>query len=376
MASVYIALALLALGASLLVFRWYKRNRPEQVLLRIAARYLEAVQSGDIDAAYDMLSAAARATCPPDEFKLITNTAAWQFSDLKLTQAEDDAAYVSYSYLAQGAQPEQDFLAFVKENGRWVRPYTWNLYNKIEEAFDRNDTTTALRYSQAAVEVQPRDALAHGYLCEAYHAKDSAEEAVKECNMAIALTRKYPSPITSQSIFHLHTILADAFKNALRRYPEAIEEYGAILAFPRIQPPEQCEALLARGDTRVAAADFTAALRDYRSSSQYCTETDAVAHGKRSTEVLDGTATKDAVSLAQAHRQLEGGPTLLEARRQARARKKDGKAPASAGAENWSAEFIGGSKYKVKIESGGVIVMTAEVDLWSNLVQNVKTETQ
>jgi hypothetical protein len=86
------------------------------------------------------------------------------------------------------------------------------------------------------------------------------------------LSQIYPSKLSLKSLYHLHAILGDTYKNALKKYPEAIAQYDALLAFPDLAPADQCDLLLARCDTRIAMGRNAEAAADLQTAAGVCTK--------------------------------------------------------------------------------------------------------
>ena len=125
--------------------------------------------------------------------------------------------------------------------------------------------------AQAAATVNPRDPMARGYLCEAAYYRKAPAEAEKQCVTAIELARVYPSNLSLKSLYHLHAILADTYKNALRQPDKALDQFAQMLTFPNISPADQCEILLARAEAYVALSRPGEGLSDLDRAGQLCT---------------------------------------------------------------------------------------------------------
>lgn len=264
---------LLALGLGLAAWQAGKRReerRPETLVPRLAAQYLEALRRNDAAKAYSMLSRSAQAGCTLEEFLRLRDTAPWSWSGLALARVEPEAVLVQYDLILEGRPPERDYLLFALEDGRWVRPYNWSLLKKIEGAFDRNDPDTALVEAQRAVRINPRDPMARGYLCEAVYYRKIPREIERECVLALGLSQRYPSKLSAKSLYHLHAILGDSYKNALKKYPEAAAEYGVMLSFPNLSPADQCDLFLARSDAYASAGKSPEAAADLGRASGLC----------------------------------------------------------------------------------------------------------
>lgn len=263
---------LAAAGSVLGIWYWNVNRKPETVVPRVATRYLEALRARDYDAAYAMFSAASKKYCTPDEFKASRDSSTWTWSDLRIEHQEPGAILLAYELKVEGAEPRTDRVLFVEEDKKWVRPYSWVLMRKVEEAFDKGNADMGLVLAQAAAVVNPRDPMARGYLCEAAYYRKAPEETEKQCVTALDLSRVYPSNLTLKSLYHLHAILADTYKNALKPpQPEkALDQFGEMLAFPNISPADQCEILLARSEAYASLSRPGEALADLDRSGQLC----------------------------------------------------------------------------------------------------------
>lgn len=249
---------------------WLESQRPEVQAPKAAAAYLDALKLREFPKAYAMFSVAAKRSCAIDEFAASRDTTTWNWSDLKLVHLEPGAALFSYRLAVEGAEPREDRVLFVQEGREWVRPYNWTLMRKVEEAFDKGNPDMGLVLAQAAAVIDPRDPMARGYLCEAAYYRKVPQEAVNQCEQAVALARTYPSKLTLKSLYHLHAILADSYKNALDAPEKALEQYATMLSFPDISPADQCSILLARAELYLKRSDPGRALGDLNRSDELC----------------------------------------------------------------------------------------------------------
>jgi len=265
------ALATGAVIASLLGV-WYRSeyNKPENAVRRDAVQYLEALRARDHAAAYAQFTDAARKYCTLEEFVATRDTSTWTWSDLQIEHQEPGAILLAYKLDIQGSEPRTDRVLFVQEGKRWVRPYSWALMKKVEEAFDRNNADMGLVLAQAAATVNPRDPMARGYLCEAAYYRKSPVDTERQCVTAIELSRVYPSNLSLKSLYHLHAILADTYKNALQKPDLALDQFSQMMAFPSISPADQCEILLARSESYMALSRPGEALADADRAGQLC----------------------------------------------------------------------------------------------------------
>jgi len=253
---------------------WYYREtrRPEIMVPKLAARYLEALRTRDYDKAYAMFSDAAKKNASIDEFRASRDTTTWTWSGLSIEYREPGAFLLGYDLKADGAAPRRDHLLFTLEGDRWTRPYNWTLMRLVEEAFDKGDADKGLILAQAAATVNPRDPMAWGYLCEAAYYRKLPVDTELRCVRALELARTYPSNLSLKSLYHLHAILADTYDHALRAPDKALEQYAEMLAFPDISPADQCQILLARAQAYATISRPGEALADLERGSQLCTE--------------------------------------------------------------------------------------------------------
>jgi len=265
------AFATAAVIASLVtVWYWSEHTKPENASHRAAVIYLEALRTRDYAGAYGQFSEASRKYCTVEEFVATRDTSTWTWSGLRIEHMEPGAVLFAYELSIEGAAPRTDRVLFVEENKKWVRPYSWALMKKVEEAFDKNNADMGLVLAQAAATVNPRDPMARGYLCEAAYYRKSPTDTERQCLTAIELSRVYPSNLSLKSLYHLHAILADTYKNALQKPDMALDQFAQMLAFPNISPADQCEILLARSEAYIALSRPGEALADADRAGQLC----------------------------------------------------------------------------------------------------------
>ncbi len=264
-------LATTAVIASLIaVWYWNEHDRPENAANRAAILYLDALRARDYAAAYAQFSDSARKYCTLEEFIASRDTSTWTWSGLRIDHQEPGAILLTYELTIAGAPPRTDRVLFVSENKQWVRPYSWALMRKVEEEFDKNNADMGLVLAQAAAMVNPRDPMARGYLCEAAYYRKSPVDTERQCLTAIELSHVYPSNLSLKSLYHLHAILADTYKNTLQKPELALDQFAQMMAFPNISPADQCEILLARSEAYMTLSRPGEALADADRAGQLC----------------------------------------------------------------------------------------------------------
>jgi len=268
------------------VWRYLESRKPEVLVPRLAAEYLEALRARDYPRAYAMFSEAARKNCTVDEFKASRDATEWTWSGLRVDYQEPGAMLLGYDLKASGAPPRRDHVLFTLEDGRWTRPYNWTLMRQVEESFEKGDADKGLILAQAAATINPRDPMAWGYLCEAAYYRKSPSDAESRCVKALQLAQTYPSNLTLKSLYHLHAILGDTYHHALRRPDRALDEYGQMLAFPGISPSDQCTILLARSAAYAEISRPGEALADVERGAQLCESPQDMEYIRRMRETL------------------------------------------------------------------------------------------
>lgn len=271
-------LLVFALLASFALRKFSILMRPEYVVPRRATKYLNHLRNGQYEQAYHMLSEQARRHVTQDEFATLRDPTPWSWSNVQIVRAEPEAVVVKYVLTLSGQPPREDLLQFIREDGDWVRPYNWTLLQKAENALERNDPDLAALLAKAAVDVNPRDPMARAYLCEAVFYKRVPTETARECETALKLHETYPSKLSTKSLYHLHALLGDTYKNSLRRYPEALREYNTLLSFPELTAADRCKLLTARAETLVALGRETEAAADYQAAQTLCQQPPVQGH--------------------------------------------------------------------------------------------------
>ena len=261
-------LAILAIGVG--GWRYFETLKPEVLVPKLGAEYLEALRNHDYSRAYQMFSDSAKRNCTEDEFRDSRTASPWTWSDLQISYQEPGAILLSYMLTPQGAPPRRDHVLFTLEKSRWTRPFNWTLIQQVEDAFTKGDPDKGLLLAQAAATVNPRDPMAWGYLCEAAYYRRLPQDAVTRCLKSLELARTYPSNLSPKSLYHLYAILADTYHHALKRPDLSLEQYSAMLSFPNISPSDQCTVLLARSQAFRELSRFADASSDLDRAAPLC----------------------------------------------------------------------------------------------------------
>jgi tetratricopeptide (TPR) repeat protein len=259
-----------ASAAAFGVWTFHQNRKPEILVPKLAARYLEALRTHDYAQAYDMFSVAAKQNSTLEEFKASRDDTVWTWSNITIEYQEPGAILLQYDLKASTAPVRQDRVLFTLDGDRWARPYNWTLMRQVEDSFDKGEPDKGLILAQAAATVNPRDPMAWGYLCEAAYYRKSPADVELRCLRALELARTYPSNLSLKSLYHLHAILADTYHHSLNKLDLALGEYAEMLSFPGISPADQCQILLARAQAFVAMSRPGEALLDLDRGTQLC----------------------------------------------------------------------------------------------------------
>ncbi|MFA6092299.1 MAG: hypothetical protein WCU88_01945 [Elusimicrobiota bacterium] len=363
---------LLLLGLMLQGAIHLRRNSdPKLQILRSASRYLQALQTGDVEKAYGLLSAESNRKMSLEEFRLLLPPA-MEPGTLEIEMQEPDWALVRCAFQGQDGQI-QERMSFQLEDGRWTRPYDWGLLAKAEAALSAGDAAAASQAAAQAAAVDPRDPLASAYACEAAYMRQDAQGALAACRSTVELAKKYPSQLNSANLFHLHAVLADLYKNSLNQPGEAVREYGILLSLPELGSAERCDIQLARADARVLQNDLAGALADYRSAANTCPPGEDASYARNTVGIFSGSAGAHAVFLAQNTLMPGEETTLLQWRKQVlrelRARMRERGSRMELSPDVWAPEYLSGADYLVRLRGAGMDVLAAHVDLWSQTVK-------
>lgn len=258
------------LGAGAFVITALHENSPSVVVPQLAERYLNALSSGDYATAYSMLTDAARVNCSMDEFRLLRDTTPWTWANLSAAQVEPGAVVLNYDLSVKGRPTVRDSIVFVDDRGRWARPYDWPALLRAEQAFDLRDPDLAFTRAQEAVQLDPRDPMARGYLCEAAYFKKLGQPAIDECRVALELAQRYPTKLGPLNLYHLHALLGDAYMRQVKNYPEAVSQYTSMMDFPDMSGQDRCDLFLARAEAYAAMSRNAEAVQDLTQGRSYC----------------------------------------------------------------------------------------------------------
>ncbi|MBI4057104.1 MAG: hypothetical protein HY399_06100 [Elusimicrobia bacterium] len=353
---------------------------PRYLLMRTAKRYLDTLSHGRYEEAYALLSKVSRESCSLSDFKNLRDQTPWQFKDLQLILLEPDSGLIKYQLKKEGGAWTDDYLTFFRINSRWVRPYVWNLFLKIDDALKRNDLNQALALSRRAVTVNPMDAISCGYLCQSTFLMGLYNEAETACLKSLELSRSYPVGLSTESLFHIRVTMAETYKN-LKKMRETVLAYSQLLSYDNIASQARCEFLLSRTDGYIALENYDAAVQDITEADPLCSDT-MKNHIRQALLILSGYAQEKAASLVRDYISSTNSPTFLKYNQQPEMEKGSPNSRRNRKAkppkDSWSTEHLNGPIYRVTLVRGkgmnndGEVLPTQHfvfrINLWSGVI--------
>jgi tetratricopeptide (TPR) repeat protein len=256
--------------AAVAVFRFYESRKPEVVVPALAREYLESLRKGHYAQAYALFSPEAKKNCTESQLRSAFESTPWTWSNLNIVRREPDAFIFSYDKSLSGTRAQKEYLLLTQIGDQWEIPYNSSLIQAIEKSFNKADVDTGLAYAQIAKNVNPRDPIAWGYLCEAAYAKKLNSKIESYCLKALELANIYPSNLSPKSLLHLHAVMADTYHRKLNQPENAVQQYAALLAYPHLSREDQCQILLIRSQIYSDMSRPGEALNDLQRGATLC----------------------------------------------------------------------------------------------------------
>ena len=180
-------------GAAFYILNVLHQRSPSTIVPQLAKNHLDALSANNYAYAYLMLTRASRIHCTLEEFRLLSDTPQWSWSNLSVVSIEPDAVVMEYDLTPLGRRPVRTSLIFAYDHGRWARPYNRPALLHAQEALARGDAEVALMSALQAIRLDPRDPAARASLCAADRALKLVDRAESDCRVVDELARRYPS---------------------------------------------------------------------------------------------------------------------------------------------------------------------------------------
>lgn len=357
---------------------------PRYHLLMGVKRYLNELSKGNYAKAYEMLSTNSKSSITLEDYIKFNKdyyayAPSWEFRKLKIFLIEKNAALLKYE-LKEGTSPwKEDYISFVKEHGKWVRPYVFNLFEPIEQAIEKQDYAHALFLAQKLNLTDPVDPRTWGYLCWTEYIIGLYDKAVESCKKAIDASRFYPVGFTDETLFWFQFHMADSLR-ASGRFQDSIKEYDKLLVYRGLPPESVCRILLNRSDAFVRMNDYVTAVDNVLKAHDLCP---AELQDKVSLlmKYLNGDARNESIEFAQQSRLSPKMPVIIEMRKlqmEELSKKLNQKNKKYLPKDFWVAVHLTGPEYRVMLKQeridphyGAKIVediYSIRVNLWTRKV--------
>ncbi|MEW6041011.1 MAG: zinc ribbon domain-containing protein [Elusimicrobiota bacterium] len=346
------ALAFMLVG---MVYILISPQIPKYHLLLRVKRYLNELSKGNYARAYETLSINSKSSITLEEYikfnkDYYAHAPSWEFRKLKIFLLEKNAALIKYE-LKEGTSPwKEDYISFVKEHGKWVRSYIFNLFEPIEQAIEKQDYAHALYLAQKLNLTDPVDPRTWGYLCWTEYTTGLYDKAVESCKKAIESSRLYPVGFTSETIFWFQFHIADSLR-ASGRFQDSIKEYDNLLMYPGLPPGNACQILMNRSDAFVRMKDYVKAVDNVLKAHDVCPDEfqDEVSLHM---QYLNGDARDKSIEFARQSRLSSNTPPIIEMRKlqmEELSKKLGPKGKKYLPRDFWVAVHLSGPEYRVML---------------------------
>lgn len=276
-------------------------------LVITAKKYLSALRDGEYDKAYEFLSQNSKAIVSFSNYvktleNYYSNIGKWNFKNIEIYYIDKNQSIIKYKLIENNTEKD-DYLNFVMEYGKWKRPFVYNLFEEIDDAFLKKDFPRALFLAQRAYLIDPVDPRTSGYLCWSEYLMGLHDKSVESCKRVIELSNIYPIKYYSDSeIFWYSFNYADSLR-FIEKIEQSIEVYNTLQRNPNISNKERCVVYVARSDSYIALNDYNSALSDIKKAIEIC-EGDSIEKKEmeRRFKMLMGEMCEDAVLFAKKYK--------------------------------------------------------------------------
>ncbi|MCX7647267.1 MAG: hypothetical protein N2Z60_01510 [Elusimicrobiales bacterium] len=257
-------------------FLFIRKSLSRYNLLFTANKYLSALKNRDYEKAYSYLSNNSKTIISFTDYvktseDYYSRVGSWDFKDLKIYYFDNNQSVVKYK-IKEGNEWKDDYLNFIKEHDIWTRPYVWNLFEQIDEAFNLKDFSKALFLSQKLYLIDPLDPRSSGYLCWSEYFMRLYDKSMESCKRTIEISSIYPIKYyTDEDIFWYRFNYADSLK-FLGKNEEAIKVFGELLKIPDVPSKSKCSVFLSRADAYARIKSYENSLKDLSSAVSICGE--------------------------------------------------------------------------------------------------------
>lgn len=307
---IILVVSVLIIGGVFLYITLGRKSYSRYDLLLTAKRYLSALRDGEYDKAYEFLSQNSKAIVSfSDYVKTLENyyskVGRWDFKDLEIYYFDKSQSVVKYKLIEKGVE-KVDYLNFVREYNRWRRPFVYNLFEEIDDAFNKRDFSKALFLSQRLYLIDPLDPRSSGYLCWSEYLMRLYDKSVESCKRVVEISAIYPIKYYNDEELFWYTFnYADSLR-FLGKTEESIEIYSRLLKNPSVSSKERCTVYVARSDSYEVIKDYDAVMGDIREALEICQEGSIERKEvEKRFKMISGKMCDDAVFFAKRYRYNE-----------------------------------------------------------------------
>lgn len=359
---------------------------PKLTLKMAAGAYLKRLSAGRFEEAYAMLSANSKSAVSLKEYaeysaQYYGKAPPWEFKDVDVHVMEPEAALVKYQLREGTGAWRTDYVSFVREHGKWTRPYIGMLLEPIDAAIAEQDYTQALFLAQKLYLTDPLDPRTSGYLCVAEFFMRLYGKSAESCRKTLLAAGVYPVNTSAEELFWYQFYYSDSLRFT-GKLELALDGYNGLLGSNTLTEKEQCPLYVSRADTFVRMKKYDAALSDMLKAGGVCSGDAHKADVVNRLRFMNGEAGADAVSFAQRTAPGQDLPPFGELRR-----RELEAAAARLGTNNrkympkdsWTAAHVSGPEYRVVLRQEAVNMRTRQkevrdiyifmVNLWTGVIR-------
>jgi tetratricopeptide (TPR) repeat protein len=301
----YIIFICVVIVVFLSYFLIVRKGISRYTLVSTAKNYLEALRDGDYEKAYSYLSNNSKSLVSIDDYKntsrnYYSKIGKWDFKDVEIYYYSPTQSIIHYKLLENG-EWKDDYLNFVKEYGHWRRPYVWNLFEKIDDAFSQKDFPKALYFSQMLYLIDPIDPRSSGYLCWSEYFMRLFDKSVESCKKVIELSNLYPVKYyDNQELFWYRFNYADSLR-FLGRDDEALNNFNILIDYD-MPLASKCSIFTARSDIFVNRKNYDMAIGDLNRALTVCKNEVVLKDVNKYLSILKGNECEMALNFLKSHK--------------------------------------------------------------------------
>jgi hypothetical protein len=282
----------------------FKNGFSKYNLTFTAKKYLTAIKDENYVKAYEFLSSNSKSLISLNDYlktssEYYSKAGKWDFKDLKIYYFDDVQSIITYKLKEGNGEWKDDYINFIKEHGVWTRPYVWNLFEQIDDAFGKRDFSTALFLSQKLYLIDPLDPRSAGYLCWSEYFMRLYDKSMESCKKVLELSAIHPVKYYSDvELFWNKFNYADSLRFT-NRLNEALNVYNLLIADSNVSLEDKCSVFIARADTHLWLKQYDKTEEDLASASSVCKDDMSKREADNRIKIMQGLGCDDAIKLVK-----------------------------------------------------------------------------